>query len=89
MDATPDGDGSLLDHTTVLFGSGMSDSDLHLPYDVPTLMVGGASTKGGRHVRYPDGTPLTNLQLTLLERLGVPVEQFGNSTGSLNLLSDV
>ena len=59
------------------------------PYDVPTLMVGGASTKGGRHVRYPDGTPLTNLQLTLLERLGVPVEQFGNSTGSLSLLSDV
>ena len=89
LDATPDGDGSLLDHTTVLFGSGMSDSDLHLPYDVPTLMVGGVSTKGGRHVRYPDGTPLTNLQLTLLERLGVPVEQFGNSTGSLNLLSDV
>ena len=52
LDATPDGDGSLLDHTTVLFGSGMSNSDLHLPYDVPTLMVGGASTKGGRQVRY-------------------------------------
>ena len=89
LDATPDGDGSLLDHTTVLFGSGMSNSNLHLPYDVPTLMVGGASAKGGRHVRYPDGTPLTNLQLTLLERLGVPVEQFGNSTGSLSLLSDI
>ena len=87
LDKTPDGDGSLLDHTTLLFGSGMSDSDRHAPYNVPTLVVGGPSIRGGRHVQCPDGTPLTNLQLTLLERLGVPVEQFGDSTGSLARLT--
>ena len=89
LDTTPDGDGSLLDRTTILFGSGMSDSDRHLPHNVPTLVVGGASITGGRHVRCPDGTPLTNLQLTLLERLGVPVDQFGDSTGSLSRLTGI
>lgn len=91
LDATPDGDGSLLDHTEILYGSGMSNSNLHLPYDVPTIVFGGSAFRinSGRHIRYPKGTPLTNLQLTLLERMGVAVDHLGDSTGTLNLLSDV
>ncbi len=91
LDSADDGDGSLLDSTVVLYGSGMSDSNLHLPYDVPTLVVGGPTfqIKGGRHVRYPKGTPLTNLQLTLLDKVGVHVDRLGDSTGTLNLLPEV
>jgi hypothetical protein len=91
LQATPDGDGSLLDHTALLYGSGMSDSNLHLMWDVPAMVVGGQAIgmKGGRHVRLPKGTPLTNLQLTLLDRVGVRVDEFGDSTGKLNLLSEV
>ena len=91
LNALPDGDGSLLDHTLLLYGSGMSDSNLHIPRNVPTLVVGGGKTfqiTGGRHLRFPE-KPLTNLQLTLLEKLRFPVEHFGDSTGELNLLSDV
>ena len=92
MQSTPDGDGSLLDHTILLYGSGMSDSNLHHPKDLPVLVVGGGGTfsmKGGVHRRYTDETPLANLQLTLLDKLGLPVERFGDSTGQLNLLSDL
>ena len=91
MRDTPDGDGSLLDHTLWLYGSGMSDSNLHINDDVPTLLVGGPAfnVRGGRHVRAPQGTRLTNLQLTLLDKLGLPVEKFGDSTGKLKLVSDV
>jgi hypothetical protein len=91
MRTTPDGDGSLLDHTLILYGSGMSNSNLHLPYDVPTILFGGATfgVKGGRHVRMPKDTPLTNLQVTMLDRLGVRIEQLGDSTGTLSVLSDV
>ncbi len=91
LQSTPDGDGSLLDHTLLLYGSGMSDSNLHLMWDVPTMVVGGKTfgITGGRHVRYPKGTPLANLQLTLLDKVGVHVDQFGDSTGKLNLLSDL
>lgn len=83
--ATPDGDGSLLDHTLLLYGSGMSNSNLHLPYDVPTIVFGGSTfgIQSGRHVRHPKGTPLANLQLSLLDKMGVRVEQFGDSTGVL------
>ena len=88
---TNDGDGSLLDHTLLLYGSSMSNSNLHSMYDVPTLVVGGAAARvrGGRHLKVPQGTPLANLQLTLLEKAGVRIERFGDSTGQLNLLSDV
>lgn len=88
LEAAKDGEGSLLDHTTILFGSGMSNSNLHLPYDVPTVVIGGPlfGMKTGRHVRFPKGTPLTNLQLTLLERMNVRVDRFGDSTGTLSLL---
>ena len=86
---TPDGEGALLDHTLLLFGSGMSNSDLHLPYDVPTVVFGGSlfGVKGGRHVRHPKGTPLTNLQLALLDKMNVPVDRFGDSTGRIGGLS--
>ena len=85
----PDGDGNLLDHTMILYGSGMSNSDQHVPREVPTLVVAGKDTgiKTGRHIRYPTGTPLTNLQLTLLERMNCQMESYGDSTGTLNILS--
>jgi len=91
LQSTPDGDGSLLDHTLLLYGSGMSDSNLHLMWDVPTMVVGGKTfgINGGRHIRYPEGTPLANLQLTLLDKMGVHVDQFGDSTGELNLMYDL
>jgi hypothetical protein len=89
MAATSDGDGSLLDHSIFLYGSGMSEGNIHNNLDVPVLVAGGADgrLKGGRHVRYPKGTPLANLGLTLLDKMGIPVENFGDSTGKLELLS--
>ncbi len=82
----PEGDGTLLDHTVILYGSSMSDSNLHRMYDVPTMVVGGprAGITGGRHLRYAPGTPLANLQLALLEKVGVQIEQFGDSTARLS-----
>ena len=87
--STRDGDGSLLDHVILLYGGGISHSDRHTHGPLPTLVVGrGAGTiKGGRHLVYPEHTPLTNLQLTLLGSLGVPTEKLGDSTGRLNDLS--
>jgi hypothetical protein len=89
--ATPDGDGSLLDHMMLLFGGGISNSDRHTHGPLPTLLVGGGAgaLKGGRHLVYPDDTPLTNLQLTLLDKLGVPVEKVGDSTGQFKELSEL
>jgi Protein of unknown function (DUF1552) len=89
--ATPDGDGSLLDHVMLLYGGGISNSDRHTHGPLPTLMLGGGTgaLKGGRHLVYPDDTPLTNLQLTLLDKLGVPAEKLGDSTGHFNELSEL
>lgn len=89
--STADGAGSLLDHSIIVYGSALSDGNRHSHVNVPTLVVGGGSgqLKGGWHVKYPQGTPLSNLQLTLLHKLGVPVERFGNSTGTLTGLSTV
>jgi len=88
---TPDGDGTLLDHTAVLYGSGFSDGNVHNNYNVPVVVVGGRSQgiKGNRHLKYPKGTPLANLMLALMDRYDVPMDQFGNSTRELDLLSGV
>jgi hypothetical protein len=91
LQAIPDGDGNLLDHTVVLYGSGMSDGNTHNNFSVPVVVVGGLDQhiKTNRHLRYPKGTPLANLQLTLMMKFGVPAEKFGDSTGKLDLLSGV
>jgi len=73
----------------LLYGGGISHSDRHTHGPLPTLVVGGGAgaIKGGRHLVYPEHTPLTNLQLTLLTNLGVPTEKLGDSTGKLQALS--
>ena len=85
--STPDGDGSLLDHMVVLYGGGLSDGNSHLHDNLPTLLVGGASgqLKGGRHLRYPLDTPMTNLLLTMLDIVGVREESLGDSTRRLSV----
>jgi hypothetical protein len=82
--ATADGDGTLLDHSLLLFGAGLSNSNLHTHYDLPLLVAGGGF-KGGRHVVYPKETPMTNLLLGMLDRAGVPAETLGDSTGKLQI----
>ena len=86
---TPEGDGTMLDSTLFLYGTGISDSNTHFHEDLPIALVGGKSTgvTGGRYLRYPEGTPLANLHMTILEKLGTPVDAFGDSTGSLKRLA--
>ena len=82
--STPDGDGSLLDHSMILYGSALSDGNLHLYTNLPLLLVAGgvAGIKGGRHVRYPKGTPMANLLLTMLDKANVPARgQAGRQHG--------
>jgi hypothetical protein len=87
---TPDGDGSLLDHSTIVYGSGLSDGNRHTHYDLPVLLVGrGAGFQVGRHIVYPKDTPMTNLFLTLLDRMGVREDQIGDSTGRIEHLTDL
>src|SRR5579871_4145499 len=88
---TPDGDGTLLDHVILLYGSGISNSDRHTHGPLPAFLAGGGSgsIKGGRHLVYPEHTPLTNLQLTLLGNIGIPTERLGDSTGALKELADL
>jgi len=85
MKATPDGDGSLLDHSVYLYGSGMGNPSLHDHENLPILVAGGAATglKGGRHIRYEKGTSLANLHLTLLDRVGIHLDSFMDSTGKI------
>ena len=82
---TPDGDGSILDHSLFLYGSNMGNSNQHDNYPLPGILVGGASgdVKGGKNIILPERTPLANVHLTILERLGIPQESFGNSTGTI------
>jgi hypothetical protein len=91
MKATPDGDGNLLDHSMVLYGSSISDGNRHTHHDLPVVLAGGGGghVKGNRHVVYPKDTPLNNLLLSMLEKAGVPVEKLGDSTGKLDCLSNV
>ena len=85
--ATPDGDGTLLDHMAILYGGGISDGNTHLHDNLPVVLMGGASgkLKGGRHLRYPNETPMPNLLLTMLDLVGVKQDKLGNSTGPLEL----
>ena len=85
LHSTPDGDGSLLDHTMYLYGSGMGNPDVHDHTNLPIIVVGGGagSIKGGRHVKYSQPAPLANLHLTLLDKLGIHLDSFGDSTGKL------
>jgi hypothetical protein len=89
--ATRDGDGSLLDDTLILFGAGMSNSNAHAPNDLPLALVSGdaAQLQGGRHLRFPLDTPVANLHLAILDKLGVPLDKLGDSTGKADLLSDI
>jgi len=91
--ATPDGEGSLLDHMTILYGSGISNSNQHSGENLPILLLGGGAgkLKGGRHIKYSDRPSMANLLVTLMEKLDAPVERIGGSTGKLPLdtLSDV
>jgi hypothetical protein len=85
--STQDGDGNLLDHSSLLWGSGMSDSNTHSPLDVPYLMVGkgaGAFT-GNRHIAASKGTQLANVMLTIAQKYGVEIDRFGVSTGAFEL----
>lgn len=83
--ATEDGDGSLLDHSLLLYGSGMGNPNLHDHTDLPIVVAGGAAggMQGGRHIRYENPTPLANLHLTLLDKVGVAIDKFGDSNGSV------
>jgi hypothetical protein len=83
LNTTQDGDGSLLDHSLILYGSNMSNSNAHNHFPLPTLVLGGGagSMKGGHHIKQPDHTPMTNVLLTMLHKAGVPVESLGDSTG--------
>jgi hypothetical protein len=85
--STADGDGSLLDHLTILYGAGMSDGDSHSPENLPLLVTNGGvgRLRGGRHLRFPTDTLIANLHRTLLEQLGIRVDHFGNSTGRLEI----
>jgi hypothetical protein len=85
--ATPDGDGTLLDHSLVLYGSGMSDGNQHNHTDLPVVLAGGASgrLKGGRHLRHPKNTPMANLLVAMLDTLNIPTDKFGDSNGEVSL----
>lgn len=84
LNSIPDGDGSLLDHSIILYGSNMSNSNLHNHFPLPNVVLGGGAgaIKGGRHLKYADHTPMSNLLLTLLDKAGIPMESLGDSTGT-------
>ena len=85
LKAVKEGDGTLLDHCMIAYGSGISDGNRHNHDDLPVLLAGkgGGSLKPGRHVKYPTDTPLTNLYVAMLDRMGAHVDSFGDSTGAL------
>jgi hypothetical protein len=91
LKTTQDGDGSLLDQSLLVYGAGISDSNTHFHDNLPIALVGGtkAGLKGGRHIRYPEQTPVTNLWMSLIDKMGVPSEQIGDSTGQVKHLWDL
>ena len=90
LQSTPDGDGTLLDHTTYLLGSGMGNPDIHDHRNLPIVVARGGlgGKKGGYHIKYPDQTPLANLHLTLLDGVGVHLDSFMDSTGRAGIISE-
>jgi hypothetical protein len=86
LQQTNDGEGSMLDHSIILYGSNMSNSHLHDHFPLPSAIVGGGCgrIKGNQHLRYPDRTPIANMHVALLNRAGVPTESFGDSTGGFS-----
>jgi hypothetical protein len=88
---TPEGDGTLLDNTLCLYGSGMGNPNKHDHTNLPTIVAGGsvAGMKGGRHIRYDNVTPLANVHLTLLDKVGVDLERFADSTGTADELFEL
>ena len=88
LKSTPDGNGTLLDHSLYLYGSGMGNPNIHDHVNLPILVAGGGAgkVKGGRHIRYAEPTPLANLHLTLLERVGVRMDAFADSKGKIDEL---
>jgi hypothetical protein len=91
MRAIEDGDGTLLDHSMLLYGSGMGDGNVHGHVHLPILLAGGAGgrLKGGRHLAYEEGTPIANLLVSMAEIAGVPTDHIGNSRGELAHLTDL
>ena len=89
LKSTPEGDGTLLDHSLFLYGAGLSNPNLHAHYDLPLVLVGSAAgqLRGGRHIVYKQETPMTNLLLSMLDKVGVRPEKLGDSTGRLEVLS--
>ena len=87
LNAIPEGDGNLLDHSIILYGSAMSDGNQHNHAPLPIILAGGASgrLKGGRHIRNPKDTTMSNLLLAILDKLGIQKESFGDSTGTLQI----
>ena len=91
LSSAPEGDGALLEHSMVLYGGGLGDSNDHAHFDLPELVVGGGAGRlaGGRHLQYPKDTPMTNLLISMLDKAGLPAETLGDSTGRLTELSGV
>jgi hypothetical protein len=88
LQSTPEGNGSLLDHSLYLYGSGMGNPNVHDHTDLPILVAGGAAgnMQGGRHIKFDKPTPLANLHLTLLNKVGVSLESFADSQGQVDEL---
>lgn len=91
LKSTEDGDGTLFDHVMIVYGSGLSDGNKHYHHDLPVLLAGrgAGSLRTGRHLRYPQETPMTNLYLTILDRMGIPTETLGDSNSKLEHLSEI
>jgi hypothetical protein len=85
--STPDGDGSVLDHSLLVYGAGMADSNGHATDPLPMVLIGGGAGKGQRHVQLPTRTPIGNLWRNVAETFGAPQEQFGDSTGKTDVLA--
>jgi hypothetical protein len=91
MKATPDGDGTLLDHSMIVYGSALADGQRHQHDNLPVVLAGrgNGTLKPGRHIRYAPETPITNLFVSMVDRMGLPIDSFGDSNGRLEGLSDL